>query len=428
MLSSYFFIPREEAKDYEIFKRVRIMPMYSFPHFKEFNPKINENKNKFFVHLDFDAFYAQVEQRDNPNLRGKPVSVGGTPDGKGIVMTASYEARAMGIDVGTSVYQARKICPDLVSIPCYGPKYEDIMEDIWEALKDFVPEEYVEKYSIDECFIDISPVVRNFKQAEQMAKNIKARVKELENLTVSIGCSYNKTYSKMATKLQKPDGLTVISQKDKQRIYELPVTKIWGIGRRIGKRLAIMNINTVEDLANGNEYRLRKEFGINGIVFRKMARGEDTSGIFRKTEHEKCLHHNHTLTTPIFKEFDIKQEVRRIGEYICRKLRSKNLVAKHLYFVIRYDTLKYAGNDIKMRQYTNDDREIYKYALEILKNLPPPNPKYKARMFGMGVFGLQTDIQRENLSLFEQKVFLPYYAIDKLKYKYGEGIIRVGID
>ena len=81
-----------------------------------------------------------------------------------------------------------------------------------------------------------------------------------------------------------------------------------------------------------------------------------------------------------------------------------------------------------MRQYTNDDREIYKYALEILKNLPPPNPKYKARMFGMGVFGLQTDIQRENLSLFEQKVFLPYYAIDKLKYKYGEGIIRVGID
>lgn len=428
MISSYFFIAREENKSYEVFKRVRIMPLYSFPHFKDFDPKITENKNKFFIHLDFDAFYAQVEQRDNPKLRGKPVSVGGTPDGKGIVMTASYEARALGIEVGTSLYQALKICPDLISVPCYGPKYEDIMENIQEALKEFVPEEYIEKYSIDECFIDISPVARNFQQAEKIAAEIKTKVKEIENLTCSIGCSYNKTYAKMATKFNKPDGLSIVTPKDKQRIYKLPASKIWGIGRRIEKRLGIMNINTIGDLAEGNEYRLRKEFGINGIVFRKMARGEDTSGIFRKKVHEKCLHHNHTLTTPLYKEHEVKQEIRRIGEYLCRKLRSKMLIAKHLYFVIRYENLKYAGSDMKMQQYTNDDRDVFRYALEIYKTLPPPNPGFKARMFGMGVFGLQDDEGRENLSLFEKKIFLPYYAIDKLKGKYGEGIIRVGLE
>ena len=428
-LSSFFFIQRKEDGLPDIFKRVRMMPLYSFPHFKEFNHKTAEHKNRFFIHLDFDAFYAQVEQRDNPNLKGKPVSVGSTTGQKGIVMTASYEARKLGIDIGMSTWQAKKICPELISVPCYGPKYESITQNLMRGLRAFVPEECIEQYSIDEVFADLSPVAKNFDEAYKIAAQIKQRVKEREDLTCSVGLSYNKSYAKMATKFQKPDGLSVIRQEDKEKkVYPLPAKKLWGIGHRINRRLAAMNIITLGDLANSNPILLKKEFGINGIVFRKMARGEDTSEIFKKKAKEKMLNHHHTLQHNIYKEEDIKKEIRRVGEYVCRKLRSKELVASHLYLVIRYDNLKYAGYDARLKKPTNDDREIFDVAMKLFSRFPAPSEKYMARMFGMTVFDLHTDSRRENLELFENKVHLPFYEIDKLKYRYGEQIIRVGIN
>lgn len=426
-LSSFFFIPREGSDYASLFRRVRLMPLYSFPHFKDLNYRITKHTDRFFIHLDFDAFYAQVEQRDTPSLRGKPVSVGGTPDGKGIVMTASYEARALGIDTGMSVWQAKQICPELISLPCYGPKYEAIMDNLTSELKTFVPEECIEQYSIDECFLDISPVVKNFREAEELAKQIKLRIVQIEHLTASLGVSYNKTYAKIATKFNKPNGLTVINHNDTDKVYSLPVKKMWGIGTRIERRLGVYNINTVGDLALAPEGILKKEFGINGIVFRKLARGEDTSGIFRKKEHEKCLNHQHSLARNIYKPEDVKNEIRRVGEYICRKLRSKELVAGHLCLVIRYDNLRYAGDDIKLKRHTNDDGEIFEAAMKLYRGFPKPSADYKARMFGMSVFNLHTDYKRMNLELFDNNAKLPYYEMDKLKYKYGEGIIRVGI-
>jgi len=426
-ISSFFFIPRERIDSSGMFKRVRIMPLYPFPHFKDLNHKITTHVNRFFIHLDFDAFYAQVEQRDNPKFRGKPVSVGGLGGNKGIVMTASYEARLCGVDTGTSVLEARKLCPNLISLPCYGPKYEVIMENIQKALRTFVPKECIEQYSIDECFIDITPVVKNFTEAREVAVKIKRKVREVENLTASLGVSYNKTYAKIATKLEKPDGLTVITENDKQEIYCLQVKKMWGIGARIAKRLGVMNIITLSDLANSSTEAMRKEFGINGVVFRKLARGEDTSEIFRKTSPEKCLNHHHTLSKNIYKPEDIISEIRRIGEYICRKLRSKELVAGYLYLTIRFEDLKYAGNEIRLKRHTHDDREIFEAAMKLYKKFPHPGKHCKARMFGMSVFDLHPDPKRANLELFEEKIFLPYYALDKLKYKYGEGIIRIGI-
>ena len=171
-LSSFFFITRKEDGLPDIFKRVRMMPLYSFPHFKDLNPKITEHRKRFFIHLDFDAFYAQVEQRDNPALRGKPVAVGSTTGQKGIVMTASYEARKLGIDTAMSTWQAKKICPELISVPCYGPKYEAITQNLMRGLKSFVPPDCIEQYSIDECFVDLSPVAKNFEEAYLIAKQI----------------------------------------------------------------------------------------------------------------------------------------------------------------------------------------------------------------------------------------------------------------
>ena len=124
---------------------------------------------------------------------------------------------------------------------------------------------------------------------------------------------------------------------------------------------------------------------------------------------------------------DVRREIRRIGEYICRKLRSKELVAGYLYLTIRFENLRYAGDEMRLKRHTNDDREIFDAAFNLYKRLPHPGKNYKARMFGMSVFDLHPDRRRNNLELFEKKVFLPYYELDKLKHKYGEGIIRVGI-
>jgi len=426
--SSFFFISREGDAYSETFKRVRMMPLYSFPHLKDLSYTKNILKNKYFLHLDFDAFYAQVEQRDNPKLRGKPVAVGSSPGGKGIVMTASYEARALGIETGMSMWEAKQRCPSLIDMPCYGTKYESILQNIQNELKQFVPEEFIEQYSVDECFLDLTSVVKDWEEAEHLSSIIKFRILEIENLTVSIGCSWNKTYAKIATKLNKPNGLTVITPDDKARIYALPVKKMWGIGRRTEKRLSLFGIKTIGDLAESDEYILKREFGINGIVFKKLARGEDTSEIYRKQKAEKCLSHQHSLAEPIYKTGDVQSELRRVSEYICRKLRDKQLVAGGMLLTLRYENLRYAGDDIKLRSYTNDDREIYEHALEIFSRFPKPRQTLKGRMFGIAVFDLLPDTRRNNLELFETKVAMPYYALDKLKYKYGEGIIRVGLN
>lgn len=427
-ISSTFFIPREGNDFHNLFKRVRIMPLYSFPHFKDMNIHITSHEKRFFAHIDFDAFYAQVEQRDNVKYRGKPVSVGGTEGGKGIVMTASYEARARGVDTGMSVLEAKQICPELISLPCYGPKYESIMLNLLESLKEFVPEESIEQYSIDECFVDLSPVAKNFYAAAKTGNEIKKKIRELENLTASMGISYNKTFAKLATKLKKPDGLSVITQENKEKIHEMPANKLWGIGRRIELRMYTLGIKTIGELARSNERLMKKEFGINGVIFRKLARGEDTSEIIRKEKKEKSLNHYHTLSEPIYEEEDVRKEIRRIGEYICRKLRSKNLVAGYMHLSIRFENLKYTSDLVKLTNFTNDDREAFKSAMGIYKNLHKPCEELKARQFGMGVYDLHLDTRENNLNLFEKKIFLPYYALDKIKTKYGEGIIRVGIE
>lgn len=428
LISSSYFIPREGSEFSRLFKRVRIMPLYSFPHIKDMNIHLIRHKKRFFAHIDFDAFYAQVEQRDNVKLRGKPVSVGGSEDGrKGIVMTASYEARARGVDTGMSVLEAKRICPELISVPCYGPKYESIMLNLLESLKEFVPEECIEQYSIDECFADLTGVAKNFYEATKVANGIKSRIRELENLTASIGISYNKTFAKLATKLRKPDGLSIVTQENKDKIYSMPANKLWGIGRRIEVRLYTLGIRTIGELATANERLMKKEFGINGVIFRKLARGEDTSEIVRKEKKEKSLNHYHTLTDPIYKPEDVRKEIRRIGEYICRKLRSKNLTAGYMHLSIRFENLTYASHMVKLPAYTNDDREIFNSAITIYGKLHKPCEEMKARQFGMGVYDLHTDTKECNLNLFEKKVFLPYYELDKIKSKYGEGIIRVGI-
>lgn len=381
------------------------------------------------MHFDIDAFYAQCEQRDNPHFRGKPVAVGGNEYGKGIVLSASYEARKRGITTVMSMYEALRICPDIICLSCCGPKYEAALISILELLENFVPPEYVEQYSIDECFVELTPMVKNFEQAIKLAEAIKQEIKNVEGLTVSAGISNNKTYAKVAAGLNKPNGFTVFNPENKEKeVYPLSVAKIWGIGRRIEKRMFAYKIKTIGDLANANPELLRKEFGINGIVFHKMARGEDTSGIYKKPEREKSYSHNHTMNTSIYKYDDCIKEIRRMVEYLCRKMRAKKIAGKYIHLTIRYEDLCYTSTAGELELHTNDDRIVFQLVKDLFTQLPSPMEHRKARMFGLSIGDLRKDLKRDNYNLFKQNIFLPYETLDQIKTKFGEGVIRVGLE
>jgi len=412
----------------KIFKRVRLLPLYGFPHHKDVGHREKIPGRKYFIHLDFDAFFAQVEQRDNPKLKNKPISVGGNGGIKGIVMTASYEARACGVKTGMSVFEALQYCPELISVPCYGQKYETIIQRILTEFKNYLPEDCIEQYSIDECFLDITPVVNDYFQAAKFAYMLKKLIMNLERLTVTIGLSFNKTYAKMASKFHKPDGLTLVREENKPDIYNLPASKMWGVGKRIERRLNYMGIFTMGDLANSSIYAVHKEFGVNGVILRKLARGEDTSMVSgAKARQEKSFNHHHTLTDPVYEPHEVESEIRRMVEYISRKLRCKDLVTRYFVLTIRYDDLGFVSETLRLSYYTNDERELFGAAMYLYKKLPEPCKSRKARMFGVTVFDLHKNMGI-NLDLFKKYLGFPFKEMDYLKEKYGERIIRIGLN
>jgi nucleotidyltransferase/DNA polymerase involved in DNA repair len=251
---------------------------------------------------------------------------------------------------------------------------------------------------------------------------------DLEGLTASIGLSYNKSYAKLCSKFQKPDGFTMVREENREDIYKLPAGKIWGVGRRIERRLALMGIFTIGGLANCDFHAIHKEFGINGVMLSKIARGEDTSGISTMPQRvEKSFNHNHTLSDPIYKPDEVYNEMKRMIEYVCRRMRSKDLIADHAALTVRFDDLGFVGDTLRLSHPTNDEREIFQAAQYIFNKLPQPDEKRKLRMFGITVFDLYK-VEAYNLDMFNRSLQIPYKQVDKLKEKYGERIIRIGLD
>jgi nucleotidyltransferase/DNA polymerase involved in DNA repair len=232
----------------------------------------------------------------------------------------------------------------------------------------------------------------------------------------------------MATRFNKPDGLSIVREENRDMIYALPVKRMWGIGRRMEIRMQALGLHTIGDLANSNIHAVHKEFGINGVILRRIARGEDTSAITEHAPHiEKSFNHNHTLTRAIFRTEDAMDEIKRMTEYVCRRMRAKDLVTDHLALSLRYEDLGYSGGKLRLYHPTNSEKDLYHRALEIFKGLPEPDYNHKVRTFGISVFDLYK-VSGYNLDFFNRDHLIPYKQIDALKDKYGENIIRMGID
>lgn len=236
------------------------------------------------IHIDMDAFFAAVEQRDNPELRGKPVAVGF--DGpRGVVSTASYEARKYGVHSAQSIAQAKQRCPNLIIVPCRHDYYAKISHQIHQIFQEYT--DLIEPISIDEAFLDVTQNKKGIELAVDIAKEIKTRIKEATGLTASAGISYCKFLAKVASDYRKPDGIcTIHPDKALDFIAQLPVEDFWGVGKKTLQKMHFMGIFNGADLRKVSKEHLVEVFGKAGHIFYDFARGIDERPVITYRERK----------------------------------------------------------------------------------------------------------------------------------------------
>jgi DNA polymerase IV (archaeal DinB-like DNA polymerase) len=241
------------------------------------NPHTNSNERQIVLHVDMDSFFASVEVREKSELAGLPVVVGADPKrgkGRGVVCTCSYEAREYGIHSAMPVSQAFKLCPDTAFLPVNMRLYVQVSDNVMEIMKGFA--EKFQQYSIDEAFLVPGHEIRSYEDAAIIAMRIKDEIKRQERITCSVGVSPNKIIAKVASKIKKPDGLTVVRPEDvRDFLFPLDVSKIPGIGEKTTEALKLRGINKVEELANCDIQKLTERFGKMGLWLKQVANGQD---------------------------------------------------------------------------------------------------------------------------------------------------------
>ena len=287
----------------------------------------NTPKNRQIIHVDMDAFYASVEQRDNPELRGKPVVVGGKPKSRGVVATCSYEARKYGIRSAMPLSEAYRRCPHAVFLPVDFAKYRRVSQQLHKIFQDYTP--LVEPLSLDEAFLDVTASLRLFGSAENIARELKKRIKDELNLTASIGLAPNKFLAKIASDIQKPDGFVVIDEDQIEAFLDpLPVERIWGVGPKTAEQLHELNVRTVRDLKKIDKPTLNRLFGQLGNQLYYLARGIDDRPVEPERE-AKSIGREITFQQDLTDPEVLKTYLLDLSLDVGRRLRKAGLKARN---------------------------------------------------------------------------------------------------
>lgn len=379
------------------------------------------------MHIDFNSYFATVEQQANPKLRGKAVGVtGGDRMHRTVLGAASIEAKRFGVKTGMQLWQAKKLCPRLILVPGDSDKYLAVTKRFLNILKDYGP--YLEVFSIDEAFIQCVSISEN--QCISIALEIKKRIRlEVgEWITCSIGISYNKLMAKLAGSLQKPDGLVVISnQQEAIKILDkIELDEICGIGPRIKKRLNNLGIFNFFQLRQVPLKALLAAFKSYGQVLYNMSRGIDDSPImpFYEKEEVKSIGHRHTINYDTGDQEEIKQILLKLSEMVARRLRRKNLLGKTIH--CWYRSAVFLGEGMQITTpFTYDGLEIFKAAWKAFQTLWNGE---KIRMVGVSVSNLKPTTP-QTLSLLPEtsKRETMLRVIDMVNDKYGEFTLQRGI-
>lgn len=373
------------------------------------------------MHIDMDAFFASVEQVDKPELKGKPVIIGGTSnDNRGVVSTASYEARKYGVHSAMPIVEARRLCPKGTFLPGRHERYNEFSEEIFKIFLKYTP--LVEKLSIDEAFMDLTGCYRLFGNSFQIGKKIKYDIKNELGLTASVGLAGNKFLAKLASDMNKPDGFFIIKENQVDEILEpLPVNKIWGVGKKTEKILKHKGIDTIARLRKISQNQLSKLLGNNGKKLYYLARGIDN----RKVEVNniiKSISHEETYQENLIDKNKIMASLMRMSSKVSRRLRLKEFLGNTIAIKVRYGDFTTYTRRITLSTYTNDIDKIYQAGLYLLEKEQLWSKPI--RLLGIGVSNLSKNKQNQ-LSLFNDNIKDEELkkAIDGLKDRFGENSI-----
>ncbi len=290
--------------------------------------------DRAILHLDMDAFYASVEVLDDPSLKGKPVMVGGTPEGRGVVAAASYEARAFGVYSAMSAARAVKLCPDGIFLRGRMDRYSEISQQVFAIFGDYTP--LVEPLSIDEAFLDVSGCRRLFGSAEKLGRAIKARILEELGLVISVGVASNKFLAKLASDLEKPDGFVVIAPDEARALLaDLPIRKLWGVGKVAEKQMHRFGIRKVGDLLAIPAERLIEQFGDHAAHLLELAVGFDERPVIPVHE-AKSIGNETTFRDDIADADQLQEILDQLAAKVARRLRAHGFLARTVTLKARY--------------------------------------------------------------------------------------------
>jgi nucleotidyltransferase/DNA polymerase involved in DNA repair len=380
---------------------------------------------RLIVHLDMDAFFASIEQRDDPRLRGKPVIVGADPKkGRGVVSTCSYEARGYGVRSAMPIAQAFALCPQGVYLPVDMEKYCLVSQRIFDILDEFSPQ--VEPVSIDEAFLDISSTYRLFSSAHNACLMLKSRIKEATALTASIGLAPTRMAAKIASDLGKPDGLVEVSQ-DRLLDFLRPLDagKIWGLGEKSRQKLAGMGINTIGELAQTRPDELAALFGKNGVYFWRLANGRDESEV-QAASQAKSVSNETTFEKDTWDEQLITGELARLSAQVSRRLRKSSLKCRTLTLKLRLCGFLTYTRSATLNQATNRTDTIFGQIKRLYQQFKKDR---KVRLVGVKAANLCAADAGEELFLDPagMKKEAVDKAIDRIKDRFGEEGIYLAV-
>ena len=387
------------------------------------------------LHIDLDAFYCAVEETRQPELRGKAFAVGGKPEERGVVASCSYAARRMGVRSAMPMGKAVRLCPGLIIVPSRHSLYSEVSRQVMERLHDLTT--LVEQISIDEAFLDISEVPE---APDMVAHKLQSRIREELQLPCSIGIASNKMVAKIATEVGKslalrevkakgeakpPNALTVVpSGEEAAFLAPLPADMLWGVGPKTSARLTELGIYTIGDLAKWPETELIRMFGENGRDLSQHSKGIDERPVV--TEHEtKSISQEITYSKDVRDDAVLYKTLHEMSAEVAKQLRRNNLAGKTVKLKLRWPDFTTLTRQTTLTNPTDQDEEIERAALELLKAVR--KPFQAVRLIGVGVTGLGQPIRQLGLwdtdSEKERKL---QGAVDQLHEKYGENIIRHG--
>jgi DNA polymerase IV len=375
------------------------------------------------IHIDMDAFYASVEQGDNPSLKGLPVIVGGDPEKRGVVSAASYEARVYGVHSAMPTSQAKRLCSQGIFLPVRMHRYREVSEQIFKILQEYTP--FIEPLSLDESFLEVTGSEKLFGPALQIARAIKRRILETTGLTASAGIAPNKFLAKIASDFKKPDGLVEIKPEEVQEfLRELPISKLWGVGKSTEEVLKGMGILRVGQLAVYPAERVEKKLGKFGLELIALARGEDERPVTPDSE-AKSISQEETFTPDLEGLEKMKRVLLDQAEQVGWELRKQKLKGCTVTIKVRYPDFTTVTRSHTLPFPTDQGIEIYQTALKLLPKTEALQKK--ARLLGVGASNLLHQDGPEQLILFDSRrkqVQRSTQAMDRIWDKFGPEAIK----